>query len=255
VALVTVDLQRCIAVPKATSEKAKHIIRRACVQCGIIDNTYSKNLTFCSDTEATAMYTRHFHKNIFTSVQVLTFLDVGAGNMSLSTFQVQEDAMSGYASLFEIDSMPAEGHKVGSLNVDDNFFVYLELKLGYDVITKMKSEDGSLRQRVQQEWLKIKKRFDGSSDDLKNENLEQLLIPNEIPISHSNPRELAQFIYNAHTEKELPLSGFQIDAFFNPIWEQILDILKLRLKQAEKEGHKTNKLILSGGFLESDYVL
>ncbi|KAG4436977.1 hypothetical protein IFR05_007547 [Cadophora sp. M221] len=250
-ALTPIDL--VVTVPAEWSEGAKDRTLRAFRQAGFdkenLDFARLRQTIVMSEPEAAALaVVRDFDgENVFRKGDCFVVCDAGGGTVDLISYRIEE---SRPLVLQEVGY--ATGGKFGASYIDAAFQVWLQGKIGSENYAKLIKDSAESAigahstiskdmQQLMTAFEPVKRLFDGTGGD-KTVALPRIL--EDIPADRANGVRDGEVIITA---KELGL-------LFNPIVEQILDLVERQINQVQMARYTVKDLILSGGFGESPYL-
>ena len=161
----------CITVPALWSDRAKHMMRQAAIQAGLITpSDPSDRLVLISEPEAAALYCE---ETMGDQVQLqdndrIMICDAGGGTVDLIVFQVNfssddnENDNGGKKKRQLKEVTKGMGESCGSIFLDDRYHELLQSKLGAHVMSKIQPRE--MNDLMEQFIDTIKPEFDGVDD-------------------------------------------------------------------------------------------
>ncbi|KAF7522399.1 hypothetical protein PCG10_007511 [Penicillium crustosum] len=233
-ALQTMDLEYILTVPAVWSDKAKDLTMQAAHRAGISP----ASLGLLSEPEAAAVCAiRTIQPNTIAEGDCLVVCDAGGGTVDIITYRVKEaDPLR-----FE-EATKGTGAVCGSVMLDERFDALIK-----DLIEEQSDQPipQSTVRAARKYWQDyIKPGYTGPLDD--NEMCELgywIPVPGVSGISNV---ELS--------EGHLYLDREQVKGIFDPIIEQIKDLVTEQRMSVKEAGFSTKAIILVGGLGASEYL-
>ncbi|ORX62917.1 hypothetical protein DM01DRAFT_1331025 [Hesseltinella vesiculosa] len=223
----------CLTVPAMWSDRAKALMREACIQAEIITRTDPpERLLLISEPEAAALYCDEICDQVqLQGAQRLMVCDAGGGTVDLMVFEVD-----GPRKLREVTK--GMGGACGSQFLDERFRHFLndKLALPIDQIPTM-----ALLNMMDQFIDNIKPAFDGLDDHY-------LELPSGVPVQ---PLQAAD--PDSIDQGTLILQAAELkEKVFDPVINQVLQLIEQQFR--ELDGQTIDYLFLVGGFGTSHYL-
>ncbi|CAI7603384.1 unnamed protein product [Penicillium crustosum] len=233
-ALQTMDLEYILTVPAVWSDKAKDLTMQAAHRAGISP----ASLGLLSEPEAAAVCAiRTIQPNTIAEGDCLVVCDAGGGTVDIITYCVKEtDPLR-----FE-EATKGTGAVCGSVMLDERFDALIK-----DLIEEQSDQPipQSTVRAARKYWQDyIKPGYTGPLDD--NEICELgywIPVPGVSGISNVDL-----------SEGHLYLDGEQVKGIFDPIIEQIKDLVTEQRMSVKEAGFSTKAIILVGGLGASEYL-
>jgi hypothetical protein len=228
-----------ITVPAMWSDRSKQIMRKAAYQAGLIEALQSEDMHICLEPEAAAIYCIFKDETTFKEGDVVTICDAGGGTVDISTYKVLSEHR-----LSEI--IPSDGISAGSTFIDDQFLNFYKEKVGAQAYEKAIQSSPALVSKVLTDWEGCKTSFQGTPEELKDDELFNVAIPNSL-IRHMEEEQ-----------EEITISGSQMASFFDPILLKTTSLLIKHISKAQASVHypprSSHILLFVGGFSGSKYA-
>ncbi|KAI9271914.1 hypothetical protein BDA99DRAFT_534383 [Phascolomyces articulosus] len=246
----------CLTVPAVWSDKAKHMMRQAAIQAGLITPfDPSERLTLISEPEAAAIYCEEAMVNqvkLRDNDRVMV-CDAGGGTVDLTVFQV--NFISGPKSAGSNNNVASNkrqlkevtkgiGASCGSVFLDERFHRLLKAKLGQKVMSNLNQRDLST---ILGYFIDTIKPDFNEEDDYFLE-LPRSIEVDDLPVyvrEHDDGGFLDDGI--------MKLSGREIQKeVFDPVVDKVLALIEQQYQQIP-DG-QLHFLFLVGGFGSSKYL-
>ncbi|KAF9167143.1 hypothetical protein DFQ26_005616 [Actinomortierella ambigua] len=227
-------IQYCLTVPAMWSDRAKHVMRQAAVQAGLIkEDDPTHRLIIVSEPEAAAMYCQSKGEQ-FNLQKHDRFLicDAGGGTVDLIVFEVVDvNPETGIRSLREVTM--GHGASCGSTFLDRNMENLLREKLAKYPLTPLGW--GTLMDSFVNNTKPL---FTGTESEM------YLQVPNIPSLPDANDPEIGL------DEGMLKLTLEELtERVFDPVVNDVLALIDYQLKQTHCEA-----IFLVGGFGSSRYL-
>ncbi|KAK9766090.1 hypothetical protein K7432_005075 [Basidiobolus ranarum] len=234
----------CLTVPAIWTDKAKSIMRQACLSVGMIQSLESDRLLICLEPEAASVYLRHTPgaKPLIVG-DTLSVCDCGGGTIDMSTYNIQDRGKMS-------ELIASSGVLAGSTFIDSYFFAYVKNMVGVEAYDVALTQSPSIEISLLREWENIKRSFDGSK--LDEQDFGVISLPNILQKRMKQEEKSALAENQEFFDDVIWLSGKTIQGFFDKVIEKLVKALSEHLDQAEIT---TSNLLVVGGFAESRYLL
>ncbi|KAI9271858.1 hypothetical protein BDA99DRAFT_306633 [Phascolomyces articulosus] len=248
----------CLTVPALWSDKAKHLMRQAAVQAGLISaSDPSDRLVLISEPEAAALYCEETMSDQvqFKDNDRIMICDAGGGTVDLIVFQVNitddseqngnNDSNNSVAwkkrQLKEVTK--GMGESCGSVFLDEHFLELLKTKLGTRVMNKIYQRE--INELTNQFVDTIKPEFDPANDYF-------MTLPRSVQLQDL-PDSLLEEDEGDLEEGILKFSGQELqEHVYDPVVDKVLALIEQQYKQIPDE--RLDFLFLVGGFGSSKYL-
>ncbi|RUP43429.1 hypothetical protein BC936DRAFT_137194 [Jimgerdemannia flammicorona] len=245
------DILWILTVPAMWEESAKQRMTDAAVQAGIVSAREAKDRSrfkIVLEPEAAAITCcEHSIENNLKVNDNFIVVDAGGGTVDLTTYHITRDASTGRESLREL--CDGIGGCCGSTYVDENFFKFLETKCGATVVSQFREKKpGAWCQSIVQPWENIKKRFSGlTSTD------QDIEAPSSLTYLMTTA-ERGRF--EQQSDGAIRITVKDMLAIFDPVVNQVIDLIEQQIDRCDinLSGSKIDKIVLVGGFGNSDYL-
>ncbi|KAL4933394.1 Hsp70 family protein [Aspergillus undulatus] len=244
--LAATPIEFWFTIPAIWSDQAQHATRTAALRAGFGGTAARKTdrVFLITEPEAAAIAalskysTTNLGRPIAAGDGVLV-CDCGGGTVDITTYFVRN-----VKPLLEFEELcTGIGGKCGSTAVDRNFYKLMSERFGeaFDDLPIKRKSPGSGFMRA---FESIKRDF-GSSDE---ENTFEL--PLNITLVDPDPK------YYDEEERMVIVSSNDLRNMFDPVVDQILDLVKEQLEDAKEEAGQDviNRIVLVGGFGDSEYL-
>ncbi|KAI9496191.1 hypothetical protein BDB00DRAFT_809414 [Zychaea mexicana] len=249
----------CLTVPALWSDRAKHMMRQAAIQAGLIaPSDPSDRLVLISEPEAAALYCE---ETMADQVQLqdndrIMVCDAGGGTVDLIVFQVNFSSSPSSTEEGDGDETTSVrkkrqlkevtkgmGESCGSVFLDDKYHDLLEAKLGTHVMSKIQPRE--MNDLMDQFIDSIKPEFDGIDDHY-------VTLPRSVELEDL-PASLRDYDDGSLDEGTIKLSADELkQQVFDPIIDKVLSLIEHQYQQIP-DG-QLNYLFLVGGFGSSNYL-
>ncbi|KOS38019.1 hypothetical protein ACN38_g11178 [Penicillium nordicum] len=233
-ALQTMDLEYVLTVPAVWSDKAKDLTLQAAHRAGISPGS----LGLLSEPEAAAVCAiQTIQPNTISEGDCLVVCDAGGGTVDIITYRVKETDPLRFEEATE-----GTGAVCGSVMLDERFDALIK-----DIIEKQSHQPipQSTIRAARKYWQDyIKPGYTGPLDD--DEMCEPgywIPVPGVSGISNVDL-----------SEGHLYLDRDQVKGIFDPIVEQIEDLVTEQRMSVKEAGFSTKAIILVGGLGASEYL-
>ncbi|GFG22579.1 heat shock 70 kDa protein 12A [Aspergillus udagawae] len=236
-------LEFWFTVPAIWSDQAQSATRRAAQIAGFGSRSCD-NIFMISEPEAAAIaalrkYTTHSMGGSVRPDDGVLVCDCGGGTVDITTYLVE--TVKPELTFGELCT--GIGGKCGSTAVDRNLYQLMSERFGdaFDDLPMKLKGPGS---RFMKAFESIKRDF-GYSDE---ENVFEL--PLNMKLTDANPEHFND------DERLVLLSSADLQKIFRPVVQQILKLVRQQIKAATAEAGKNviNRIILAGGFGDSEYL-
>ncbi|CAG8520485.1 1280_t:CDS:2, partial [Dentiscutata heterogama] len=223
------------------TEDTKAIMRQCIYDANLIDNLGTQNLQFSTEPEAAAVHCIKVLKDHRLNVgDTYLVVDCGGGTVDLTVRKLLENNRLK-------ETTERTGGFCGSTNVDRNFIEYLENIVGEFAISSLREKHyGQFQYVIQQFCERVKLQFTNNPSDFRTFEFDIKKYCDS----------LIQYL-NSKTKNDLENDDWIIDinyktvkSFFDPVVEQIIDLINEQLKKIDK----CSIIFLVGGFSESKYL-
>ncbi|KAJ5339952.1 hypothetical protein N7452_006680 [Penicillium brevicompactum] len=233
-ALEAMDLQYVLTVPAVWSDKAKDSTRQAAYAAGI---DFAK-LTLLSEPEAAAVYAiRTMEKDLATKGDCFVVCDAGGGTVDIITYRVKEVAPMRFEEVTE-----GTGAVCGSVMLDERFDALIRSVIEEKSGKKLPESTAAAAIKYWQDYIKP-----GYTGPLEEDEYDDpgywVPVPGVVGIKEV---ELSQ--------GHLYIDKSQVKDIFDPIVDQIQDLISEQRKKVEQLGEMTQAVILVGGLGASEYL-
>ncbi|KAF3162215.1 hypothetical protein TWF225_009592 [Orbilia oligospora] len=236
-----------MTVPAVWSEKAQALTKEAASRAGIGQREKDR-LFLLSEPEAAAVYaiselyqrdnTRRNDPNMLNVGDTFVLCDAGGGTVDLISYKVGQLQPSLGLSEVAVGS----GAKCGSTFVDRNLLKLVRKKIGDDRFQILcQKQDGMVLNKMVSEFEGVKRSFGAS------------YVPGSVSYlpMHGFANDPAAGII----EGQFELTHDDLKECFDPIMEQIIDLIQGQIDAICDTGSIPKYVFLVGGFGESDYLL
>ncbi|KAI9277266.1 hypothetical protein BDA99DRAFT_430181 [Phascolomyces articulosus] len=235
----------CLTVPALWSDKAKHLMRQAAIQAGLITPSDPPDrLTLISEPEAAAIYCEETMADQVSLKDNDRFMvcDAGGGTVDLIVFQVNYTDDGSDDSNQEVAK--GMGESCGSVFLDNHYRELLEAKLGTKLMSKITQRE--MNGMMEYFLGTVKPEFNGVDDFFLE--LPRSVKLDELPLSvrdHDDEGYLEEGI--------LKLSADELKKqVFDPVIDKVLSLIEQQYQQIS--GGRLDSLFLVGGFGSSKYL-
>ncbi|OJD36554.1 hsp70 family protein [Diplodia corticola] len=233
-----------ITVPAIWSDAAKDATRSAALDAGFGSRQFDK-VNIIPEPEAAALAALKPHL-VSASIDPIRpgenvlVCDCGGGTVDITTYTILNVA----PRLQFQELCVGVGAKCGSTSIDRNFNQWMVDEFGhaYTCLSQKKRGAGSAFMRS----FEAQKKSFGSKllgrGDQKYIEIDHLAM--DLPSSSRYDSD----------EAVVNLTWHDMKSFFDPVIRDIIRLVTTQAEQAKKKNHKINRLILVGGFGDSDYL-
>ncbi|KAI7855560.1 hypothetical protein BDC45DRAFT_604795 [Circinella umbellata] len=241
----------CLTVPALWSDRAKHMMRQAAIQAGLITpSDPSDRLVLISEPEAAALYCE---ETMGDQVQLqdndrIMICDAGGGTVDLIVFQVNfsdenDNDNPGKRKRQLKEVTKGMGESCGSVFLDDRYHELLQSKLGAHVMSKIQPRE--MNDLMEQFIDSIKPEFDGVDDHY-------VTLPRSVELDEL-PESIHDYDDGCLDEGTIKLTAQELkQQVFDPVVERVLTLISQQYEQIT-DG-QLNYLFLVGGFGSSNYL-
>ncbi|KAK7539977.1 hsp70-like protein [Phyllosticta citribraziliensis] len=234
-----------ITVPAIWSDAAKNATRSAAMMAGF-GSRPNDAVNIITEPEAAALAALKPHVDprsidpVHPGENILV-CDCGGGTVDITTYKIMEAS----PRLLFKELCVGIGGKVGSTYIDRNFNKWLSDTFGeaYTRIPAKKRGPGSAFMRS----FETAKRAFGSNLDGRNEM-------KFIEIEHLYMKCSWSSSFD-EDENTLKLTSADMQSFFDPVVSDVLRLITSQADRAKSLGHPVDRVILVGGFGDSDYLV
>ncbi|KKY15950.1 putative hsp70-like protein [Diplodia seriata] len=233
-----------ITVPAIWSDAAKDATRSAALDAGFGSRNFDKvNLIPEPEAAALAALKPHLDSASIDPIspgEDVLICDCGGGTVDITTYTILETT----PRLQFQELCVGVGAKCGSTYIDRNFNKWMVNKFGdaYTSLSQKKRGAGSAFMRS----FEAQKKSFGSKllgrDDQKYIEVDH--IPMDAPSSARYDND----------EAVVNLTWHDMKSFFDPVIKDIIRLVDLQAEKAKKDQHEIDRVILVGGFGDSDYL-
>ncbi|KAI9271856.1 hypothetical protein BDA99DRAFT_501175 [Phascolomyces articulosus] len=254
----------CLTVPALWSDRAKHMMRQAAIQAGLIaPSDPSDRLVLISEPEAAALYCE---ETMADQVQLkdndrIMICDAGGGTVDLIVFQVnftdndEESNLDGNSNdgtnsnsvsrkkrqLKEVTK--GMGESCGSIFLDDRYHELLEKKIGAHVMSKIQPRE--MNDLMDQFIDTIKPEFDGVDDHY-------VTLPRSVQLDDLSSI-VDEYDDGCLDDGTIKLSAEELkEHVFDPVIDRVLSLIEHQYQQIP-DG-QLDFLFLVGGLGSSNYL-
>jgi len=230
-----------LTVPAVWSDQAQNITKAAATQAGFGCRP-GDTINVISEPEAAAISVL---KNIMRSESLmkpaigenLLICDCGGGTVDITSYSIEQIEPT---PVFE-EICVGIGGKCGATSIDRGLQNLMSTRFGHawDCIEKKRKGPGS---QFMDRWEIVKRQFGGSGDD-RTHKLGPLKLEG-IPDSRWYDGEEAMIL----------LTKADVNSVFDPTIDEVTNLVQKQKSMIEANGKTLNRLVLVGGFGESDYL-
>ncbi|KAJ5325283.1 uncharacterized protein N7506_008385 [Penicillium brevicompactum] len=233
-ALEAMDLQYVLTVPAVWSDKAKDSTRQAAYAAGI---DFAK-LTLLSEPEAAAVYAiRTMVKDSATKGDCFVVCDAGGGTVDIITYRVNEVAPMRFEEVTE-----GTGAVCGSVMLDERFDALIRATIEKKSGKRLPEATAAAAMKYWQDYIKP-----GYTGPLEEDEYDDpgywVPVPGVVGIKEV---ELSQ--------GHLYVDKSQVKDIFDPIVDQIQELISEQRNKVKELGDVTKAVILVGGLGASQYL-
>jgi hypothetical protein len=263
-------VQWCVTVPSIWDDKAKQQMKACMHRAGLVlgdGNSHSLPLIIVLEPEAASIYCqqRCKHLNLRAGDKFLV-ADIGGGTTDI-VVQAKVDDSASSMKVREVSR--SSGGLCGGTHVDRNFISFLSSKIG--CLEKFLVQNPGTIQKLLSWWEGTKASFDG------NESCSaELSLPAKLALAwEDHERQQKQQLHSAadeskscssssssssscsfsssdpHVYDELELSCADMKAIFDPVVDNILDLIAAQIAQTSD----IRLIMVVGGFSASPYLM
>ncbi|KIW07011.1 uncharacterized protein PV09_01906 [Verruconis gallopava] len=247
----TIPTDIVITIPVDWGYDAMNSTYRAVTKAGFNEKTFPKleDVMFVTEPEAAAIYTARYYEELneqfLKEDECFILVDAGGGTVDIVSYQVKR--------LRPLELVPVgvpTGARCGAIFVDQAFNMwlrhlltdryYLELDPDADLNNIYGIQSHHIRE-IMDEFDIIKKYFHQESGDMFMD------LPRSSPLRNltlENRVDCGQITIKNETMRD----------FFNPCVDEIIEMIKLHIREIESHGSRAKNLFLIGGFGESKFL-
>ncbi|GME37476.1 hsp70 family protein [Neofusicoccum parvum] len=233
-----------ITIPAIWSDAAKDATRSAAISAGFGSRPFDK-VNLITEPEAAALAALKPHLDSETIDPILPGEDIlvcdcGGGTVDITTYTILETT----PSLRFQELCVGVGGKCGSTYIDRNFNKWMVQKFGsaYTDLSQKKRGAGSAFMKS----FEAQKKAFGS-------NLLGKADQKYIEVDHINMDAPSSSSYDSD-EAVVQLTWHEMKSFFDPVIKDIIRLVSSQMDQAKRYHHHVSRIILVGGFGDSDYL-
>ncbi|KAK7539979.1 hsp70-like protein [Phyllosticta citribraziliensis] len=235
-----------LTVPAIWSDAAKDSTRIAAVFAGFGSRSFDR-IHIISEPEAAALMALKPHLSLdsldpIDAGESILVCDCGGGTVDITTYRILSTQPT--LSFEELDGCVGIGAKCGSTYIDRNFNSWMTRTFGKAFLSLSPKRRGP------------NSSFMRSFETAKRSFGSKLLGNNDqkwIEIDHINMDVQNSSNYD-YDEATVRISWHEMKSFFDPVVHDIIDLVSTQVDSAAKAGHKINRIVLVGGFGDSDYL-
>ncbi|KAK8235089.1 hypothetical protein HDK90DRAFT_524724 [Phyllosticta capitalensis] len=239
----TTPIDLFLTVPAIWSDAAKNATREAARLAGFANRSFD-TVTIISEPEAAALAALKPHLEInsldpLQTGELVLICDCGGGTVDITTYRILSTAP--VLEFEELNGVIGTGGKCGSTYIDRNFNCWMTKTFGaaYASLPPKRRGPGSA---FMKSFEAAKRAFGSASagqDDVEIDhlNMNAPLGPNYDP-----------------DEATVSLTWSQMKSFFDPVINEIIRLVGSQVDAANDAGHAISRIILVGGFGNSDYL-
>ncbi|KAL2819288.1 hypothetical protein BDW59DRAFT_151587 [Aspergillus cavernicola] len=238
-------LEFWFTVPAIWSDRATSATRVAAQRAGFGSSTLRPRdrIFLISEPEAAAIatlrkYTTGSMRGSVRAGDGVLVCDCGGGTVDITTYLIEATSPLRFEEL-----CTGIGGKCGSTAIDRNFYRLMSERFG-EAFEKLPGKRKSPGSQFMNTFEGVKRDFGNSDEQTTFE------LPLNMPLDDPDPK------YFDDDERLVIISSDDLRNMFDPVVDQIIQLIKKQIEEAKKEAGKDviNRVVLVGGFGDSEYL-
>ncbi|KAK3670596.1 hypothetical protein LTR78_009564 [Recurvomyces mirabilis] len=230
-----------LTIPAVWTDEAKDATRSAARAAGF-GNRPHDSINIISEPEAAAIaalkkYTEPHSLIPPKQGENVLVCDCGGGTVDITTYNIVD-----VSPRLEFDEIcVGVGGKCGSTYIDRNLHRLMQTRFGraFDEIEMRRKGPGS---RFMESWERVKRSFVEPEDHRVRE------------VGPLRMKNVSSSQYYDEDESMVHLTWRDVQALFTPVVNEILSLVMSQKKELQYQGRAINRIILIGGFGDSEYL-
>ncbi|KAK7514991.1 hypothetical protein IWZ03DRAFT_443731 [Phyllosticta citriasiana] len=239
----TMPIDLWLTVPAIWSDAAKDATRSAATFAGFGSRPFDR-ISVISEPEAAALAALKPHLDMnsvdpIRAGEAVLVCDCGGGTVDITTYRILSTQPT--LTFEELAGCVGTGGKCGSTYIDRNFNSWMATTFG-DAYTSLPAKRRGPGSTFTRSFEAAKRTFGSTS-----------VGRDDVEIDHINMHAPPSPNYDPD-EATVIISWYQMKSFFDPVISEIIRLVDSQVVLAKQAGHDISRIILVGGFGNSDYL-